>query len=401
MKQSTFGSFLVATLAASFAEGASIPRAKPTSFEIKQERNQNYAGRNGPLALLKAANKYGLKVTPELKAAAQRVHVANTKADGGSGDAPATPDGGDLEYTVPVSIGSPAQTLNLDFDTGSSDLWVFSTELSSSDTSGHSTYDPSSSSSGKKMSGASWDITYGDGSSSSGDVYTDTVTVGSLTVKAQAVEAAQKVSDQFVSSKNDGLLGLGFSNINTVKPTQQKTWFDNISGDLTQPLFVADLRHEEPGSYFFGEIPSEAGDVLYAPIDDSNGWWEFTTSFGEGSSEVQAIADTGTTLVLISQEDAEAYYQNVDGATLDQQEGGYVFDCSADLPDFTFTVGDGEFTVPGKYINYAQGSGSQCFGGIQPPPGSLDVAILGDIALKSAYVVFDAGNSQVGWATKN
>lgn len=177
--------------------------------------------------------------------------------------------------------------------------------------------------------------------------------------------------------------------------------FTSILHILTQPLFVADLRHEEPGSYFFGEIPSEAGDVLYAPIDDSNGWWEFTTSFGEGSSEVQAIADTGTTLVLISQEDAEAYYQNVDGATLDQQEGGYVFDCSADLPDFTFTVGDGEFTVPGKYINYAQGSGSQCFGGIQPPPGSLDVAILGDIALKSAYVVFDAGNSQVGWATKN
>ena len=34
-----------------------------------------------------------------------------------------------MEYVVPVTIGSPGVTVNLDFDTGSSDLWIWSSEL--------------------------------------------------------------------------------------------------------------------------------------------------------------------------------------------------------------------------------------------------------------------------------
>ena len=66
------------------------------------------------------------------------------------------------------------------------------------------------------MSGYSWQISYGDGSSASGNVYKDVVTVGGVTAQSQAVEAAEQVSSEFVQdTDNDGLMGLAFSSLNT------------------------------------------------------------------------------------------------------------------------------------------------------------------------------------------
>lgn len=67
-----------------------------------------------------------------------------------------------------------------------------------------------------KLDGYTWKIQYGDGSGASGDVYKDTVAVGSITARGQAVESAKQISEQFVQNRNnDGLLGLAFSSINT------------------------------------------------------------------------------------------------------------------------------------------------------------------------------------------
>lgn len=94
--------------------------------------------------------------------------------------------------------------------------WVFSDELPPNERGVHSIYKPSSK--GKKMDGYSWKISYGDGSSANGNVWKDTVSVGGVTAHDQAIEAAQQVSQQFIKDKNnDGLLGLGFSSINTGK----------------------------------------------------------------------------------------------------------------------------------------------------------------------------------------
>lgn len=97
-----------------------------------------------------------------------------------------------------------------------------------------------------------------------------------------------------------------------------------------------------------------------------------------------------------------AYYRQVSGAKLDQQQGGYVFPCSASLPDFVFGVEDAKFNIPGQYINYAPVDDSTCFGGIQSDEG-IGFSIFGDVALKAAFVVFDSseGSPRLGFAKKS
>ena len=305
-----------------------------------------------------------------------------------------------------MSIGG--QTLNLDFDTGSSDLWVFSSELPASDQTGHNIYTPGSSA--QLLNGETWSITYGDQSSASGNVYTDTVDVGGTTVTNQAVEAAQTVSAEFVSGGNDGLLGLGFSSINTVTPDKQNTFFTNAESNLDAPLFTANLKKGEPGNYNFGYIDSSeyTGQISYTTVDNSQGFWGYTTdsyTVAGGSAvtgSIQSIADTGTTLLLVDDSVVSAYYGQVQGSSNSQSDGGYIFPCSATLPDISFTIGSYTGTVPGSYINYAPASESgSCFGGVQSNSG-IGFSIFGDIWLKSQFVVFDdaSGGPQLGYAAK-
>lgn len=154
-------------------------------------------------------------------------------------------EGVDNLYLTEVSIGTPPQKLMLDFDTGSSDLWVFSSDTSASQVKGQTLYKPSGSSSAKRLDGQKWSIHYGDNSTSSGIVYSDIVTIGGVSVEDQAVESAQQVSESFSSDRqNSGLLGLALDKGNTVRPSKQKTWFSNIMPRLSEPLFTVRLRHQ-------------------------------------------------------------------------------------------------------------------------------------------------------------
>jgi len=262
----------------------------------------------------------------------------------------------------------------------------------------------------KEESGWDWEISYGDGSGASGRVYGDKVVVGGVTATTMAVEAAETVSTQFIRDTDcDGILGLAMSSINTILPEPQPTFFDNVVHQLAHPLFAVSLKYHAAGTYDFGFIDSSkyTGIIDYVNAKTRDGFWAIAGSHysvGDHTTKgtVNGIVDTGTSLIYLKRNIAEAYYARVKGSVVNDAFGGYIFPCSSHLPDFSITFGGVKQTVPGKYINYApitRGS-STCFGGIQSN-ADLDIpySIFGDIFLKGKYVVFKDGTpAQIGFA---
>ncbi|KAJ5820543.1 Penicillopepsin-2 [Penicillium riverlandense] len=313
--------------------------SKSKTFSVNQVARNQFGPRKVNLAGMyaHALGKHGAKIPDNVLAASE------------NGTVVATPSASEEEYDCPVTVGNTV--MNLDFDT---------------EQAGHSIYDPSSAT---PLSGYTWNISYSDGSSASGNVFQDTVTVGGVQATSQAVQAAEKVSQQFVSdTKHDGLLGLAFSSINTVTPQQQLTFFDTVKSQLSKPLFAACLKHNQPGVYDFGFIDQTkfTGSLAYTPVNSSQ--------------------DTGTTLLLLDNSVVSAYYQQITGAQNDPQSGG-------------ISVGSYQAVVFGSLINYAPvfSGSTTCFGGIQSNNG-ISYSIFGDIFLKSQYVVFDSTGPQIGFA---
>ncbi|ORY13823.1 aspartic peptidase domain-containing protein [Clohesyomyces aquaticus] len=384
---------IVALLGLVAASPVDIEKRK--TFTLAQVERKQFL-KNGAASKAKTFRKFGLAVPDNVLAAA---------AAGPTGSAPAVPaDQYDSLYLSPVDVGGT--TLQLDFDTGSADLWCFSSLQASSQLTGHDYYKADAS---KKVSGSTWKISYGDGSGAAGTVYADKVVVGGVTATSQAVEAATSVSSQFSQDKDtDGLLGLAFSSINTIKPTPGKTWFDTVKPNLAAPLFAVTLKYHAAGTYDFGFIDTAkyTGSITYVNVKTTNGFWEFTASgyaVGSGSTtttSIDAIADTGTTLLYLPAAVVKAYYAKVSGSSNSNTYGGYVFPCSATLPDFTVILGGSKQVVPGKHINYApvQTGSTTCYGGIQDNTG-IGFSIFGDIFLKSKYVVHEASSTpRIGFA---
>ncbi|KAM0717187.1 hypothetical protein Q7P37_007039 [Cladosporium fusiforme] len=329
--------------------------------------------------------------------------------DGGNGEVNAHPEENESEYLSPVSIGG--QKLNLNFDTGSADLWVFSTSLPSTSIDGHSVFDPSKSSTWEEADGSTWEISYGDGSGASGTVGFDEVNIGGVTATRQAVELATAVSSEFTSDENnDGLLGLAFGKINTIQPRAQKTFFENVAEDLEEKVFTADLDIDASGTYEFGKLDHSkySGELHTTPIETSRGWWEFdSAAYSIGGKDVQnsnaspAIADTGTSLIMVDDDIAEAFYNQVEGASMSSKAGGYVYPCDADVPSFGVEIGSSGFMahINGSDIEYAKVGSNTCFGGIQGN-GGQGLQIYGAVLLKRYFAVFDFGEMTFSLAEK-
>lgn len=276
--------------------------------------------------------------------------------------------------------------------------------------------------------------------------------MGDIVVNNQTIGVAKEVTSNFLQPKDlGGIVGLSFNQysigknlalvyllrfcqmeliIGFTEIPQYTSFLDNIKSTLSAPLFTADLKKGRPGSYDFGFIDDSkyTGDITYVPVDTNQGQWEFVLkgyaigAENSNSVTINVVADTGTTMLFLPEQIVEAYYADVPSAFYNSTVALYVFPCSITLPSITFDISNYKALVPGPYMHLRPLPDDNtsmfhqmfkpilwtmlmanyflaCLGGIQS--GLDESFILGDIFLKSQFVVFDAGNApRLGFAAK-
>ncbi|KAI8879452.1 acid protease [Backusella circina FSU 941] len=312
-------------------------------------------------------------------------------------------------YYGEISIGTPPQTFNVIFDTGSSDLWVVSHRCATDVCSDHKKFDTTLSSTYEPMDEDDDNtvrIKYGSGSIQGGLGY-DSVSLANhqLQLHDLLVTDAISLSREFQGSPFHGIFGLGLPDL--VSTEDAMTPVERMMGQLEHEVFALYTQHNAGEIDFGGIDPSRfTGEIQYEPVTDE-GYWKIglkQANFQEVSLEPQsAVIDSGSTLIIMPAEDAELYHSQIPGA-IDNGDGTWHVPCHvmSTLGPLTITTKDIILTIPSKKLFLAplHEGGTLCLSGIsgQSFKDEDDTWVLGDVFLKAFYTVFDVGNMQVGFA---
>ncbi|GBE80488.1 Aspartic protease [Sparassis crispa] len=344
----------------------------------------------------------------------------------------------DSSYIASISIGTPSQSFPVVLDTGSSDLWLSSTNCVSC-ASGTPEFNPSSSSSltqpssagsggGNSSGGSEVSIQYGSGTVQ-GTLAQDTVSMGGFTVKSQTFLLANQVTSQLLSGNVSGIIGLAFEALASTQATPfwQALVSDGqlASGEMSFWLtrFVDDptAQAEEYGGVFtLGGTNSSlfTGNIEFQSLTGSSSspsFWLLTVSavtvqgksvsFQNGTS-AQAAIDTGTTLIGAPTQAVQAIYGAIPGAQAltGQYAGFWSFPCSTNL-NISFAFGGQSWPVSAADMNLGSvDNKNDCLGGIFDLNLGSSVGngnpswVFGDTFLKNVYSVFRANPPAVGFA---
>ncbi|OAA61653.1 aspartic-type endopeptidase [Niveomyces insectorum RCEF 264] len=361
-------------------------------------------------------------------------------------------------YYASVTVGTPPQPQLLVIDTGSSDVWVVGHDADLctnkkeqeqySDSCGL-TYNPEKSSTYQLVSADGFKIQYLDTSSASGDYIRDTFTIGNASLTSLQMGYATE------TVRGTGIIGVSFASSessNTTYPNLMEVFVaQGLISTMAFSLYLNDYR-SETGSILFGGVDTEkfigplvtmpilqtaiSGEVSYSTfavtlnglIAADGSARRATTIPFTGNQPVPAILDSGTTLSYLPDDLASSLFNAV-GAYTDNEETGYTFiDCEAPAAmAVTFELGrKAQITVPASELVLNVFADVQddipsnvpfentCLFGIQSlgdavsgSPGSeesgdvTEFALLGDTFLRSAYVVYDLTNNQIGLAPAN
>ncbi|KIK91444.1 hypothetical protein PAXRUDRAFT_149483 [Paxillus rubicundulus Ve08.2h10] len=391
--------------------GTSIPISKRSGL-TNPDNSVNLEALKSHITSTKAKIIRGLDNFEKNTGSSRPSAVNGTQKRGSGGDA-LTDANSELWYGT-ISVGTPANTYTVDFDTGSrrvSDVYCIDLFLPGPDCgstcSGHTVYDPSSSSTSQDL-GKTFSLQYGDGSTVTGEQYTDIVFISGLTATGQTLGAASQYSSGFEISgfPADGLMGMAFQSISdyNASPVFQTLVSE---GQTDQSVFAFKLAASGSELFIGGtDTALYTGGFSYADVTQQ-GFWQVNMDNVEGNgqtvlSNVDCIIDTGTTLVIGLPSDVATLYQAIGGtdASGTVGQGFYTFPCNS-VPSVSFTFGGTSFLISSDTLNLGPvySGSSDCVGGIVGQDIGNSFWIVGDVFLANVYTAFDVGNSRVGFAT--
>ncbi|TCD61064.1 hypothetical protein EIP91_009067 [Steccherinum ochraceum] len=305
-----------------------------------------------------------------------------------------------------ISVGTPAKEYDVDFDTGSADIFLPGPQCDDINCQGHALFAPNASSTAKDTD-QTFQLQYGDGSSVSGQVYTETVTVSGVTATNQSIGVASTFSSGF--SKNqfpaDGVFGMGFQDISAFKqPPFVQTLI--AEGQLDQPVFSFKLN-TTGSELLLGGANSELykGDFTYVPVTEKAYWQvdiDGVSANGKQSlTNLASIVDTGTTFILGDSDNVSKLYESIPGAKNASAVAGagmWSVPCDS-IPEISMTFGGRSFDIAPETFNMGKinGTGNDCIGGIAATD-VINFWIIGDVFLNNVYTTFDIGQARVGFA---
>jgi hypothetical protein len=321
-------------------------------------------------------------------------------------------DYGNAQYFGVVSLGTPPQSFEVIYDTGSSNLWVpkvgcthcglpFITHKSKYDEGKSSSYEED---------GADFEIMYGSGSVKGFFSRDDVTLADDIIINHQGfaeVTDAGGLGLAYSLGKFDGILGLGFSSISVGGRT---TVFENAvkQNKVDQPIFAFYLGDNKPGELTFGGYDASKfeGELQYVKLAAATYWQIDMDAIKAGEykknsnkdGQITAIVDSGTSLITGPKVEIAKLAQSM-GAKANIM-GEYTIECDkvGDIPSVVFTIGGTEYSIPGpKTVIQAQGTCLFAFMALDiPAPGPQ--WILGDVFMREYYTVFNYHDKTIGFA---
>lgn len=323
----------------------------------------------------------------------------------------------DSEFYGEISIGHPAQTFYVSFDTAWSNTWIPSKKCSFFNLACqmHHKYNSKKSSTYIK-NGTAFNISLGR-EQLLGFLSTDVFHVAHLTLNQTFAEIVN-VPSLYLFAKTDGVVGLAYSSfaVDEVIPL----FYNMLKKELIKkPVFSfyvnRDITTSRGGNLFLGGSDPKHynGSFTYLPVTRKI-YWQFhmdrvdvvvavhtAVSFCEKGCET--IIDTGTSTIAVPRKDIEKINELIMANT--KILGRYKVPCNLvhKLPDINFVLSGKNFTLKGRdYVQQITFGATICLSAFVDYDGSSGYEwALGASFISQYYTEFDLGNNRVGFAVAN